>query len=95
LKLRWTRLALADLNQAQEYIAQDNPAAANSVAQRVHDAALGLCENPLMGRPGQVTGTREWVVTQTPYLLVYRVKGDAVEIVRLWHGRQNWQNNTP
>lgn len=91
MRLRWTRLALADLDQAQEYIARDNPAAANVVAQRVHDAADGLPDNPLIGRAGQVAGMREWVVTGTPYLLVYRIKDETVEIVRLWHGRQNWR----
>lgn len=93
LKLRWTRPALADLVEAQNYIARDNPAAAEAVAQRVWDAAKRLCDNPEIGRQGHVQGTREWPVSQTPYLIVYRVKNDAVEIVRVWHGRQNWQNN--
>lgn len=93
LKLRWTRPALADLVEAQNYIARDNPAAAEAVAQRVWDAAKRLCDNPKIGRQGHVQGTREWPVSQTPYLIVYRVKNDAVEILRVWHGRQNWQNN--
>ena len=57
LKLRWTRPALADLVEAQNYIARDNPAAAQTVAQRVWDAAKNLCEHPGMGRPGHVQGT--------------------------------------
>lgn len=93
LKLRWTRPALADLVEAQNYIARDNPAAAEAVAQRVWDAAKRLCDNPEIGRQGHVQGTREWPVSQTPYLIVYRVKNDAVEILRVWHGRRNWQNN--
>jgi len=93
LKLRWTRPALADLVEAQNYIARDNPAAAEAVAQRVWDAAKRLCDNPEIGRQGHVQGTREWPVNQTPYLIVYRVKDDAVEILRVWHGRRNWQNN--
>jgi addiction module RelE/StbE family toxin len=93
LKLRWTRPALADLVEAQNYIARDNPAAAEAVAQRVWDAAKKLCESPEMGRQGHVAEIREGVVSGTPYLLVYRVKNDAVEILRVWHGRRNWQNN--
>jgi toxin ParE1/3/4 len=93
LKLRWTRPALADLVEAQNYIARDNPAAAEAVAQRVWDAAKRLCDNPESGRQGHVQGTREWPVSQAPYLIVYRVKNDAVEILRVWHGRRNWQNN--
>jgi len=93
LILRWTRPALADLVEAQNYIARDNPTAAGAVAQRVWDAAKGLCDKPDIGRQGHVQGTREWPVSQTPYMIVYRVKNDAVEILRVWHGRRNWQNN--
>jgi addiction module RelE/StbE family toxin len=93
LKRRWTRPALADLVEAQNYIERDNPAAAEAAAQRVWDAAKKLCDNPESGRQGHIQGTREWPVSQTQYLIVYRVKKDAVEILRVWHGRRNWQNN--
>ena len=93
LKLRWARPALADLIEAQQYIARDNPSAAQTVAQRVWEAANNLSFHPEIGRQGHVEGTREWLVSQTPYLIVYRVKGDTVEILRVWHGRRNWQVN--
>jgi len=93
LKLRWTRPALADLIEAQNYIARDNPAAAEAVAQRVWDATKRLSDHPEIGRQGHVRGTREWPVSQSPYLIVYRVKNDAVEILRIWHGRRDWQKN--
>ena len=93
LKLRWTRPALADLIEAQQYIARDNPSAAQTVAQRVWEAANNLTDHPEIGRKGHVEGTREWLVSQTPYLIVYRVRGDAIEILRVWHGRRNWQAN--
>lgn len=91
MKLRWTRPALADLVEAQNFIARDNPAAAQAVAQRIWDAAAKLCDNPNIGRAGHVAATLEWVVTDTPYLIVYRVKNEAVEILRVWHGRRNWK----
>jgi addiction module RelE/StbE family toxin len=78
LSLRWTRPALADLIEAQEYIAHENPPAAQAVAQHVWDAARNLQDNPEIGRVGHVAGTREWAVTQTPYLIVYRVADDDV-----------------
>lgn len=68
LNLRWTRPALVDLIEAQEYIAHENPSAAQAVAQHVWDAARSLQDNPEIGRVGHVTGTREWVVTQSPIL---------------------------
>jgi addiction module RelE/StbE family toxin len=94
LKLRWTRPALADLIEAQDYIARENPAAAEAVAQRVWDGAKNLCYHPSMGRRGHVVGTREWVVSDTPYVIVYRVRGDNLEILRVWHGRRNWRGRS-
>ena len=91
LKVRWTRPALADLTEAQDYIARDNPSAAEAVAKRVWEASNTLGEHPEVGRQGHVQGTREWPVSQTPYLIVYRLKDEVVEILRVWHGRRNWQ----
>jgi toxin ParE1/3/4 len=92
LRVRWTRPALTDLIEAQNYIARDNPAAAQAVAQRLWDAARQIADNPNIGRPGHNPGTREWVVMRTPYLIVYRLRNETIEILRLWHGRRNWQS---
>jgi toxin ParE1/3/4 len=91
LKLRWTRLALTDFLEAQEYIAKDNPLAAQAIAQRIDEAARELLIHPSIGRLGQLDGTRERVVSRTPYLIVYRVAGDEIELLRVWHGRRDWQ----
>lgn len=90
LKLRWTHPALADISEAQEYISRENPDAAHTVAQRVWDAARQLQDHPEIGRPGHVSGTREWIVNATPYLIVYRATDDSVEILRVWHSKRNW-----
>ena len=93
LKVRWTRPALADLSEAQDYIARDNPSAAEALAKRVWEAANNLGEHPEIGRQGHMEGTREWAVHQTPYLIVDRVRNEAVEILRVWHGRRNWEGS--
>ncbi|MGO9598023.1 MAG: type II toxin-antitoxin system RelE/ParE family toxin [Isosphaeraceae bacterium] len=49
-----------------------------------------LKRNPALGRPGRVTGTREIMVPDTPYILPYRVRGDAVEILRFFHAARRW-----
>lgn len=91
IKVEWTRAALADLIEAQLYISQENTKIAGIVARRVWDASQQLADNPQIGRLGHVEGTREWVVTQTPYLIVYRIGEQRIEIIRLWHSKQNWQ----
>lgn len=92
MKLRWTRLALADFLGAQEHIAKDNPLAAQAVAQRIDEAARWLLDQPYIGRAGHIEGTREHVVSKTPFLIVYRVRGSEIELLRIWHGSRDWQN---
>ena len=85
MRVRWLRVALANLDAEAEYIAEDNPAAAGRVVQKILRAVDLLKENPAMGRAGRVAGTRELVVAETPYIIPYRVRGDAVEILRVFH----------
>jgi len=93
LEVRWTRPGLADFIEAQNYIALDNPQAAARIAELVWSAAERLGDNPLLGRKGHLAHTREWVVADTPYLIVYRLHNDTAEILRVWHAKQNWKNN--
>jgi toxin ParE1/3/4 len=90
VRVRWLRTALANLDAEAEYIAEDNPAAAGRVVQRIFRAVNLLRENPAMGRAGRVAGTRELVVAETPYIIPYRVRGDAVEILRVFHAARKW-----
>jgi toxin ParE1/3/4 len=90
VRVRWLRVALANLDAEAEYIAQDNPAAAARVVQKILRAVDLLKENPAMGRAGRVAGTRELVVAETPYVIPYRVRGDAVEILRVFHAARKW-----
>ncbi len=90
MQLKWTRKALTQLKEAEEYIAEDNPQAAKIVVQRVADATLALLKNPELGRPGRIKETREWVVKRTPYLIAYSVDGDYLIILRVIHSKQRW-----
>lgn len=89
MKVRWLAKALDDLEAVFEFIAEENPKVARDMAQRVWAAARALAEHPGMGRPGRVQGTRERVITGTPYLVVYRVCHE-VEILRVLHGAMRW-----
>ena len=83
--VRWLREALRNLDEEATYIAADDPAAARLVGARVLDAVALLAQHPGMGRPGRVPGTRELVVLKTRYLVPYRVRGETVEILRVFH----------
>ncbi len=85
MRLRWLRQALRNLDEEAAYIALHDPNAAGLVVQRVLQAVAHLAEHPDLGRPGRVPGTRELVVLRTRYVVSYRVRGDSVEILRVFH----------
>lgn len=85
MRVRWLRKALRNLDDEASYIAADSPAAAQLVVQRVIEAVAMLPEQPAIGRPGRVSGTRELVVLKTRYIVPYRVRGQTIEILRVFH----------
>lgn len=88
-RLEWTSPAADELESAQTYYHELNPHAARVLAQRIVDAARLLREHPQMGRPGLMDGTREWVVSRTPDVLVYRQTEDVIEILHVWNQAQD------
>lgn len=90
MRLEWTRPAIRDLGEAGAFIVSDNPQAADRMADRIREAVEFLQEQPNIGRPGRVTGTRELVVTGTPFIAVYWVRGAAVQVLRLLHYSRKW-----
>jgi addiction module RelE/StbE family toxin len=91
MRIRWTDPAVHDLTNICDYIREhDAPAAARGVALTIHDRVSSLTRFPELGRPGRRLNTRELVIPGLPFLAIYRVRGDVIEIVRILHGAQNW-----
>jgi len=88
--LVWLKRAIQDRDAQIDYIAQDNPLAAVSQGDRIDEQVDVLLEHPQMGRPGRKPGTRELVISHTPFVVVYRIKGQRIELLRLLHGAQKW-----
>ncbi len=89
--LNWTELAQKDKNGYVEYIAQDNILAAIRVGDEIERQVEMLLQHPKLGRAGRVKGTRELVITGTPYIVGYRIRGDYIDILRVLHGAQDWK----
>ena len=87
MQVRWLAKALRNVDAEAEYIARDNPAAARAVVRRIYDATRLLRDNPALGRPGRIHGTRELVVPGTRYIVPYRVRPrlNRIEILRVFH----------
>jgi toxin ParE1/3/4 len=72
------------------YIAKDDPNTARNAVQRIRAAVDHLADYPSIGRTGRLPLTRELIVGGTPWVIVYRVREDAVEVIRVLHGAQSW-----
>ena len=83
------------LEDIRERIAVDNPVAARRIVERIRAAVTRLAVSPALGRPGRVVGTGELVISGTPYIVPYRVKGDIVQIITILHGAQRWPDDLP
>jgi toxin ParE1/3/4 len=93
MRIRWTELAQRDFTNICDYTEeQSGPAAARRVALRIYEAIdlLNLVQFPSRGRPGRQPDTRELIFTGLPFLAVYRLREDVVEITRILHGAQKW-----
>ncbi len=49
-----------------------------------------LIEQPGLGRIGRKRGTRELVISKTPFVVIFRVKAKRIEIIRLLHSSQQY-----
>jgi len=90
MQIKWFRDAVADLVEIRGHIARDKPDAAGNVARRIKSEVDRLREYPGIGRPGRVEGTRELIISGSPYIIPYRVKNNTVEILRVLHGAMQW-----
>lgn len=91
MRVVWTRAALNHLEEIQDYIAQESPAAAYRLAHElVERTTLSLSDHPMMGRKGRAKGTREFILPDQSYIVVYRPMKDQVEILAVIHAAREW-----
>ena len=88
--IKWLDDAIYDLQALRNFIAQENPSAANRVAKRILKAINLLSEQSGLGRHGRVHGTRELIVSGTPFIIPYRIKNKTIEILRVFHSSMQW-----
>jgi toxin ParE1/3/4 len=88
VRLEWLPVAVRNLDDQLDWIAARNPAAAIRMGNAVERAVARLVRHPHTGRPGRLEGTRELVANGTPFVIAYRIEGNAVVVLRLMHGAQ-------
>ncbi len=90
MRLTWSALAIADRLAIFDFIEQENPAAAVRIDTKIELGIRQLLQFPESGRIGRVTGTRELVITGTPYIAAYAVLPARIRVLRILHGAQVW-----
>ena len=87
MEVKWLRNALKNLDEEAEYIARDDPQAAQLVVQRIQHTVSLLVDNPSLGHTGRLSGTHELVIPNTRYIVPYRVRPrlQRIEILRVFH----------
>jgi toxin ParE1/3/4 len=89
MRVEWQAAALVNLADILDDISEESPQGAAKLSAEIQSKTARLEQNPKLYRAGRERGTRECVVTEN-YLLVYRIGGDTVQIVRLLHTRRQW-----
>lgn len=88
--VHWGRMALDDRERIAEYIINEGSLlAARRLDAEFVDKALVAAQRPKLYRAGRMRGTRE-IVVRPNYVMVYRIKGDAIVVLRVLHAAQQW-----
>ena len=90
MEIRWSPRASEDLEGIFKRIQEDNPTAAREVIKTIFDGCTALKSFPNRGRIGRIEGRRELVFPPLPFIVVYQVKAETVEISRIYHAAQDW-----
>lgn len=82
--------AALDLERIADYLFEQAPEHAPELIRTLYNTPTTLLSFPHRGRPGKKAGTRELVLSPLPYLVVYRIIGDIIQLLRILHGAQQW-----
>ena len=89
MRIRWTPAAIADLCSINDYLAEHRPHYRQPTMKTLHQAIYSLRRFPNRGRAGPDEGTREILFLPFPYVAVYRVREQTVEVLRVYHAAQD------
>ena len=89
--IKWTAQATQQLDQAHDYIALSNrKEVAAQITMRMVTSVQQLAAFPMSGRAGRVHGTRELVISNTPFIAAYAIEKADIVVLAVYHGAQHW-----
>ena len=101
MKILWSAASVRHLREVVQYLEGETSGGATTTRLRIMKTAVEVLTTrprcvrqlgrmPYTGRVGRIEGTREAVVNRSPYIVVYRVSQETVEILGIWHGARLW-----
>ncbi|MGH9431723.1 MAG: type II toxin-antitoxin system RelE/ParE family toxin [Terriglobia bacterium] len=84
MRIRWTPAA-ADLQHISSYLEDRHPHYRQPTMRKLYEAIRSLKDLPHRGHIGREEGTRELLFPPLPYIAVYRVKEQDIEVLRIYH----------
>ena len=78
-----------------DYLKVHHPRYRQATMRKLYGKIRALREAPHIGRPGRIEGTREIFFSPMPYVAVYRMHEDAIEVWRIWHTSQSRNDESP
>jgi len=88
--IEWTEQATQQLDQAHDYITLSNSEVAAQITMHIATSVQQFATFPMSGRPGRVPGTRELIVSNSPFVAAYRIEKERIVILAIYHGAQQW-----
>lgn len=89
MRIRWTPPAAADMQSISDYLKEHHPQYRQPTMRKLYEGIRALKRTPHRGRPGRIEGTRELVFAPLPYIAVYRVHDQSIEVWRIYHTSQD------
>jgi toxin ParE1/3/4 len=89
MRIRWTPPAAADLQNISDYLREHHPQYRQPTLRKLYQKIRALRHAPYVGRPGRIEGTRELLFSPLPYIGVYRVTKQTIEVWRVYHTSQD------
>lgn len=90
--LDWSTRSRRDLLWIDAFYAQFGSPTATRVVSAIIVAAMALEQHPRIGVRGKRSGTRHQPVADYPYTIVYRIRRNSVQIVRVLHQVRRYFN---
>jgi addiction module RelE/StbE family toxin len=89
--IKWTEQASQQLDQAHDYITlSNNKEVAARITMQIVNGVQQLAAFPMSGRAGRVPGTRELVISNTPFIAAYAIDKADIVVLAIYHGAHHW-----